>query len=237
MANRNIFYAAFAMMAVSCVMLTDAIGQEMRVTVPQSGAEGADSLQVFSGMAFRYQTLYPGSFFASLPATHQTITGVYLRPDASVTSGSMTNYGNIKIEYSTTSKTPEELTANFSANHGPDRVTVLDRALTLATAATGGPNGPRGFDYYFPFDTPFDFDPTAGNLLTEVSSSTGPDNNNLIFDVFNSPSFTDGGVSFSAGALDPRVFSIQFAVIPEPATALPFAAFLCGLLAFRSRRR
>lgn len=236
MTCRNVC-CTFALVAIYLVMLGDVSGQEMRVTVPDSGAEGAGLFQVTSGSGFHYQMLYPGSIFDSLPDTHQTITGVYLRPDASVTSASTTNYADFKIQYSTTSKTPEELTSNLAANHGSDRVTVLDRPLTLATSATGGPDGPRGFDYYYPFDEPFVYDPTAGNLLTDISSRSGPDNDNLIFDVYNSPVFEDGGVLYTAdGGLDPRGFSIQFAVVPEPATSLLLAGCLCGLMASRKRR-
>lgn len=156
--------------------------------------EGDDLGDVSNFGPFRQQQLYPAAEFASLPAGDWAITGFYLRPDKTVTSPSSATYADLAVQMSTT--TLDEVGASFSANHGADVTTVFQGALTISTDALGPPEGPRVFDYLFPLDTPYIYDPSAGNLLVEASSHSGPAGS-LIIDVF-----TDTSRRFVAAASD-----------------------------------
>ena len=62
----------------------------------------------------------------------------------------------------------------------------------------------------FRFDTPFFYDPSQGNLLTEISSQQGV-TGTLVFDQFHSPSFEEGGWSLYPGGSSTSLgFMIQF---------------------------
>ena len=43
--------------------------------------------------------------------------------------------------------------------------TVFDGPFTISTQATGPPEGPRGFDDFIEFQTPFVYDPSRGDLI------------------------------------------------------------------------
>ena len=129
------------------------------------------------------------------------------------------NVDDFLVRYSTTTKRPGDLDPVFDNNLGDDLITVWEGPLTFSTEATGPPGGPRGFDYYFPFQTPFFYDPTSGrNLLVDVISISGY-SADLLTDDFTgtSPMIVFGGATADAGeVLNSGGLVAQFVFVPEP---------------------
>ena len=122
---------------------------------------------------FVFQVLYEASEFSALPADPGQITGFYLRPDGAVTDERELDYEDIEIRLSTTDVGPNEFDIFFEDNFGADEVSVFDGGVTLITQASGPAGGPKDFDYFYPFETPYDYDPSLGNLLMDVISFGG----------------------------------------------------------------
>jgi hypothetical protein len=164
----------------------------------------------------RVQYLYPASHFSSL--SQHRLVGIAWRPDES-TGAVTTSAGNFALRLSTTQVT--ELSTTFTANIGPDERLVFDGPLTISTPAS---TTPRGFDFALKFETPFDYDPTQGNLLVEFITSGFDvggwrvDNENELsgpITLVQGAPFT----SVAAGAF--RTLAVmQFTFVPEPSTSL-----------------
>ena len=149
--------------ASTLIVPQDAIDQEGPFSGPAN----------FSAVPFRIQFLYPSEEFASRVAGRQVISGISLRPDFMVTEPRSVEYPQIRMMLSTTAQTIQTLSQVFDQNTGPDDTVVYDGDITLVTQAEGDPAGPRPFDYKFPFQQPFTYDPTQGNLLLEVVAPSG----------------------------------------------------------------
>ena len=161
------------------------------------------------------------------------ITGVYFRPDASVTQPGSATYDDLRIRVSTTTKGNNNLETVLANNHGADLTTVFDGPWSVSTQATGPSEGPRGFDIYLPYDVPFFYDPAVGNLLIEAESQSGPIGD-LVLDGFTSasPQIVNG----LSGELANGGFVEQFEFVPEPASIaylLPIMAM--GVFSRRGR--
>jgi hypothetical protein len=125
----------------------------------------------YSGFsAMRYQQVYGADAFGASPLT---IYGLAFRPDGTFGGAFSTTLGNVSISLSTTTATPTTLSTNFAANEGADLTLLHSGALDLSSAFTGPDGGPKDFDVIIMFDTPFTYDPTAGDLLLEVQNFWG----------------------------------------------------------------
>ena len=68
-----------------------------------------------------------------------------------------------------TTASPNALNATFAANVGADDAVVFGPGpLTISSAFTGPPAGPKDFDVLIPLDRTFPYDPSQGNLLLDV---------------------------------------------------------------------
>jgi hypothetical protein len=189
----------------------------------------------------RIQFLFPASEFAGLPALQQRIVAFNFRSDAAQNQPFDWASSDSQIWLSTTDKTPLTLTNTFDNNHGADKTLVHDGAFTLPLLGTGPPQGPRDIADGPRLDTPFDYDPSQGNLLLEW----------VRFDSGNTPRIdnqqsTDPGfrvllnqtsATAATGTLNnvPAVIRFEFAPVPEPSSiALTSLAFVC-LLAWRRK--
>jgi hypothetical protein len=135
--------------------------------VSPSSAEDVDGDFLFSdtGGPGRLQYLFPASDFASLPESHRLIVGWNLRSDKTQTEPVDWTFNNFKIWMSTTDK--DSLTSIFDDNSGSDKTLVHDGTITKTFVVTGPPEGPKDFGGGTPLHTPFDYDPSQGNLLME----------------------------------------------------------------------
>jgi hypothetical protein len=163
------------------------------VVVPQNAAEvegnfsqiGPFNIAPFGVPSQRYQQVFAASAFAALSGPH-LITQIAFRPnvlpdaDAAGAAFSAT-IPNIRIHLSTTSRVPDGdpdgdpagLSTTFAENVGTNDTVVFNGALPLSSAFTGPEGGPKAFDIVIALQTPFWYDPTAGNLLLDVRNFEG----------------------------------------------------------------
>jgi hypothetical protein len=196
-----------------------AAGTQYKIVVPNALADvegNSASGQTYESVVnipFRLQVVYPAQEFSALPDSEFAITGFFGRPDATATprSGEM---ANVRIRAATTDKEPGGLSTLFAANLGSDVMTVFDGRLPLATQAVGPPGGPQEFDYYYPFDTPYLYDPGAGrNLLIDSTTTSGYSFVVLHDSETASPVrsvFSYGAPNSSTGSLYDNITVIQF---------------------------
>ena len=215
--NRGILVGAASMLWFSCLGSVALGEDEIRVVAPNELAamEGNDSISVAGSGGFREQQLSFSEDFALLPETHRTIVGFYSRPDQSVTTPSSARYDDILINASTTRAT--ELGRAFTANYGDEVVKLYEGPITISTAASGPPEGPRGLDYFFPFERPYAYDPDEGNLLLEIISESGPVGDLVLDTHLGYPEPRYVGVlnpHSTSGSLQNGVFLKQFVFVP-----------------------
>ena len=189
----------------------------------------------------RYQEVFGASEFSSLPGP-EWITTIAFRPDGTHGSAFSSTLSDIQINLSTTSASVDGLSASFANNIGGDDTVVLNRgALSLSSSDTGA--GPRDFDVIVTLDTPFLYDPSAGNLLLDVRNFAGGatteyDTVQTLGDAVSRLYSHD--VNSLTGLRDTNGLVVQFnttAVVPEPSSVVSWITLsLCGL-AFTWRRR
>jgi len=120
----------------------------------------------------RYQQVFAASEFAALPGPH-LITHIAFRPDAEVGKAFSSTISEIRINLSTTSRTPDGVSDTFAENVGANDTVVFSGSLPLSSAFTGPEAGPKAFDIVIALQIPFWYDPTAGNLLLDVRNFSG----------------------------------------------------------------
>jgi hypothetical protein len=159
-----------------------------------------------AGTAFylgEYQQIYTSGAFSS-PVI---ITQIAF---SEVNRGSLTANYNLSIGLGTTAKTP----ASPGTSFGTGFTTVFSGSLSPVFPPTA-----NEFDFVINFTTPFDYNPTQGNLLLDVSvfSATG---DNVAFALDEG---TEMGALWTSGSSVIRQSDwglvTQFTVVPEPSPA------------------
>jgi hypothetical protein len=117
----------------------------------------------------RFQQVYAGSFFDEAV----TITEIQFRAANSENSfrpNSITA-SDVTITLSTTGSLASAagIAGAYDTNVGSDVTTVFDGPITLDRGGSNPSGSPQPFEYGFVLETPFDFDPSMGNLLLDVS--------------------------------------------------------------------
>jgi len=130
------------------------------------------NILVFSLFSQRYQQVFAGSEFVSVPGP-VLITQIAFRPDVQAGLAFSSTISNIQINLSTTNKAPDGLSNFFSNNVGSDDTVVYSGALSLSSAFTGPVQGPKDFDIIINLQTPFTYNPALGNLLFDVRNFSG----------------------------------------------------------------
>jgi hypothetical protein len=100
---------------------------------------------LFGFSSQRYQQVFAASAFASVSGP-QLITQIAFRPDAQTGGAFSSTIPNIQINLSTTSATPDGLSATFANNVGSNDTVVFSGSLSLSSAFMGPPGGPKAFD-------------------------------------------------------------------------------------------
>jgi hypothetical protein len=211
------------------------------VTPPSAANAEGDSFVTPDTTPIRIQYLIPAAEFAGLPATNRYLIAFNFRSDGAVTQAVNWTMPHERVWVSTTSKT--SLTTVFDDNHGTNRTMVFDGTMTFPLVATGPASGPKNFANGTPFQTPFLYDPSQGNLLVEIQDF---DKN------FPIPATVDvttiagsartllnaGNPNATAGNLIPGVVSVmQLEFVPEPSTFVLLGVALTGLGLVAWRRK
>ena len=122
----------------------------------------------------RYQQVCDGSQFSQLPAGGAFVTRIFLKPDC----GSNWDFvsTNLQLNLSTTAKGPDQLSAVFAENIGPDETVVWRRSSYFPPS--GGSPCPNSFSMLSEFylDVPFFYDPAKGNLLLDLRKTSTEQN-------------------------------------------------------------
>ncbi len=151
------------------LVLTSGQAKADLIVVPNALAtvEGNGVSQFLTGdsraASVRYQQVFAASQFSGAG----TITEIAFRSDAGIGAPFSTTLSNARIALSTTSRSPDGLSATFATNVGTDESVVFSGNLTLTSANPPGPGGTRDFDILISLSTPFTYDPSLGNLLLD----------------------------------------------------------------------
>jgi hypothetical protein len=124
---------------------------------------------------FRNQQVYAASAFPEVGIGEVIrISELRFRPDLEQGSMGPSTSNDIEIRLSTTQKAVDGLDfTDLDLNVDGDDVTlVYAGSLTLSSCDCGTPT--RNFDIVVTFQSPFDYDPSAGNLLFEVFNESNP---------------------------------------------------------------
>jgi hypothetical protein len=224
--------------AGSLLLLYTAFATADTIVVPNSVAtvEGNDNnFGPFFDNSVRYQQIYSASQFPTSTVPVE-ITGISFRPDGSVTDPSLiVFFDSVRIDLSTSSKTPGTLSTVFADNVGADNKTVFNSFVFDHAPVTGPAGGPKDFTLTFSI-TPFLYDPSAGDLLMDVRAFESSGGISAALDAESGSGFTShvdapdivaaSGSAFGTGL----VTQFQFTSVPEPSTAVLFllGAMLVG---------
>jgi hypothetical protein len=111
------------------------------------------NIERFGLTSQRYQQVFAASEWASLSEPH-LITHLRFRPDATQGAAFEATLADLQINLSTTSRTPDNLSAIFAENVGANDTVVFSGALPLSSAFTGPAEGPKDFDIVMELQTP-----------------------------------------------------------------------------------
>lgn len=221
-------------------------------------AQGPAPLRFYGVGGSRVQQVYSSSFFGNDPIS---INSISFRPftTGGLFFGDTVTASDSIVQLSTTSfgdETGSMLNTNFASNIGSDVQTVYSGILSLTTDFSPGAGNTLAFTYTLNLMSPFQYNPSLGNLLLDVNipssatvSGTGIfgfvtfDSVNNLNDgiasivAINNGSATDGIYS-TAGAITSFEFSAvpAIAAVPEPTSFILFGG-LVGLMLTARRSR
>ncbi len=237
------FVVLFAVSALVFVQTNRVCADVVHVVSPSAYTDAESSGSVTAPNSNgRYQQIYPASDFQSLPDGIRTITEFAYRPDGNLTTPLQGSYGTLTVKLSTTSVEPGSLSLTFADNIGADETTVfIGTDVDSSTQNLGRTGGPKVFDMIIPFQSPFVYDPSQGNLLMEVFFTyQGDFSTDWVTTAGTSGEFIGGDIgdttAFFSGA---GGFVTQFTVVPEPSTLTLFSMFgmVGAFVAWRKRKR
>jgi hypothetical protein len=161
------------LIAVATALSTCASAETNTTVSPQGFAlqNGNSANALFSGLVPEFQQLFRASHLASDFNGPVAITDIRFRLNEGAFSSMDTVVPRVEIRLSTTAVAPENMSVSYTANRGVDERTVYLRSNVTLSSPGGQAINP--FDVEFRLETPFVYDPSAGNLLLYIVNS-GP---------------------------------------------------------------
>jgi hypothetical protein len=220
---------------MALVLLTVAVTEvraQVSVVVPNANASTAGNSDnrfpflVNGGQ--RYQQVFNASEFGAFGGP-QLIDQMTLRNGILVHTPFTSTIASIQISLSTIAAGADGLSATFASNIGANNTQVYNGSLTLSSTDAPGPGNTHVFDVVINFQTPFLYNPGAGNLLLDVQNNSGANAfvGTNFFDAVNtngdSVSRVYGAESSpgaTTGTIDSLGLIVQFttASVPEPSS-------------------
>jgi hypothetical protein len=174
------------------------------------------------------------------------ITQIAVRPDM-IPGPSGPETRDTQWHLSTTTRSIASLvpgsTVSFADLIGPDNTLVFSGTITRTTDNLPGPGNTRQFDITLPLQTPFYYDPSAGNLLLELQvfsvSGEALRRDGVIGDpTVRTVRFVGSPTADSGTVVDfGFVFQITGQPVPEPSTFTLLSLGALGLLGYAWQRR
>lgn len=242
--GRRMLFVALSASAVVALAEASTSGADLRIVSPAGLAEkeGNDRGAVTNeNRPFYAQYLFPAKDFAALPPGGLTIKSLALRPDGATSGPISTSFSDYHLTLSVTSR--DSLAAIFADNFDEPPTTVYSGAATLSAQTDGPRGGPRPFEFVTLLQQPFHYDPTEGNLLLHLQTSSGW-SKPYFADAQNAPAnppantvvYRVGEANPVTGLTENYLPVVQFIFVPEPSSLL-LGAFLVAGLSLGGRRR
>lgn len=120
----------------------------------------------------RVQYCYDASLFAPTGPGPIVITGIRWRANAATNSLTWTGgtFGHVVVDVSTCATDYLTVSGTFDANHGADRTNVRTGAVVVQPGFGNGTGVPGPWFVDLTFDTPFLYDPAAGDFLIDIGT-------------------------------------------------------------------
>ncbi|MSU64131.1 MAG: hypothetical protein EXS31_17350 [Pedosphaera sp.] len=187
----------------------------------------------------RYQQVYAASEFSNFTQDLFLITQIAFRPDSFRGTAFSSVLPDIQINLSTTTASPENLSATYSVNVGLDDTIVFPRGpLAISSMFVGPKSGPKDFDIVMDLATPFFYQPGVGNLLLDVRNfgagiATALDAVNVAGDSVSRVSAASlDGVNDTEGRPDTLGLVTRFTLVRVPAVPEPGVLSLIAAASF-----
>jgi hypothetical protein len=206
-------------LAALCCCASAHAAQQLVVPGGLTNTEGNS----FSGDLFvngiaHLQQVYSASEFAFLGAPTGRVDAISFRLDGETGQSFAGVWPSVSVFVSTTTRSPDSLSAAFSDNIGADVIRVFGGGLVISAMDS---SQPQPFAVRIPFQTPFLYDPARGNLVIDILALG---TRNLSLDA--QMTFGDGvGRVFAnpdalSGTVDTLGLVTRFDItpIPEPST-------------------
>lgn len=215
------------------IALTRARGAETLVIPKQFVNQEAPSSQnVFIPDIHRHYLIGRAYFQQEIPEG-ALISGISMRVNQINEISSALVHAELSL--STHPVLPFFLSRTYSDNIGADVQHVFRGDIHIADSAPGKEVKP--FDVLLPFDSPFYYDPRKGNLLLDLSVTSGADR--LFLDGFQGPDVASvlsaGGVQGTLAGNFAPVLRFTYTTVPEPGVMA--LLFLSSMMLFGVRRQ
>jgi hypothetical protein len=181
--------------------------------------------------AGEYQQAYTSTAFSG-PVT---ITAIAFASNNTSAGNTITD--TFTLGLSTTSASLAGLSTNYASNIGPDSTTVFSGTKTFTSIGDGS------FDFLVTLTTPFNYDPSMGNLLLDVNIASNS-GSQVSFEATSDPVtsrvYNSGGTGTPTHDINyglVTAFTVgPLAAVPEPSTYALGATFAAGVFLLRRRR-